>query len=94
MALPVDVTRPDPPRRAARAEGADVASQVPEKSGESEDGRRGGPARGADQPSLSSTVTGTWSEGFSKPRRWRWTEAETRRSAAWGESRRWSMRMP
>ena len=42
----------------------------------------------------SSTVTGTWSDGFSRPRRCFCTEAETSRSAACGESRRWSMRMP
>ena len=42
----------------------------------------------------SSTQTGTWSDGFSQARVKRSTPAATSRSAACGDSSRWSMRMP
>jgi hypothetical protein len=51
---------------------------------------------GADyRPAISNpTYTGTWSDGFSQPRTWRSTPASMSRSAACGDSSRWSMRMP
>ena len=42
----------------------------------------------------SSATTGTWSEGLSQPRTSLWISTPSSRSAAWGESSRWSMRMP
>jgi hypothetical protein len=41
-----------------------------------------------------STQTGTWSDGFSQARTWRSIPACRSRSAASGDSRMWSMRMP
>ena len=46
-------------------------------------------------PAISrSTQTGTWSDGLSQERTWRSMPASTSRSAACGDSSRWSMRMP
>ncbi len=44
--------------------------------------------------SSSSTTTGTWSDGLSMSRASRWVSIPMKRSAAWGESRWKSMRMP
>ena len=44
--------------------------------------------------SFNSHHTGTWSDGLSCPLILRSMPAAVRRSAAWGERRRWSMRMP
>ncbi len=41
-----------------------------------------------------SPSTGTWSDGLSQPRVSRWMVTPVRRSAAWGDKSRWSMRMP
>ena len=38
--------------------------------------------------------TGTWSEGLSRPRTALSMPVSLKRSAAWGDNRRWSMRMP
>ena len=51
-------------------------------------------ASSRDAAQLSSHQAGVWSEAFSSPRGLRSTPAATRRSAAWGESSRWSMRRP
>ena len=56
--------------------------------------RRGGPA-GSPTPQASRSIqTGTWSLGFSVPRWSRSMPAPRIRSAACGDSRMWSMRMP
>ena len=45
-------------------------------------------------PDRGYRIGHAWSDGLSRPRRCFCTEAETRRSAACGDSSRWSMRMP
>ena len=55
---------------------------------------RAGNGRAANAHSVKTPSTGTWSEGLSWPLTSRCTVTFSSRSAACGESSRWSMRMP
>jgi hypothetical protein len=85
----------------AAAQGLDQLRQDRHQQAEAEDvddqdGEDEGEARrpGSGPHPVSSHQAGVWSEAFSSARGLRSTPEATSRSAAWGESSRWSMRSP